>query len=145
MTLSPVDFDFVSSIVRQTSAIVLERDKQYLVESRLLPVAREHGAGTVSGLVQQLRREPMGRLRTVVVEAMTTNETSFFRDLHPFQALSDHVLPELLAARGTQRRLSIWCAAASSGQEPYSIAMLLDDLLASRTGWRVDLIANDIY
>jgi chemotaxis protein methyltransferase CheR len=86
----------------------------------------------------------MGPLRGQVIEAMTTNETSFFRDVHPFQALSDTVLPELMRARATERSLNIWCAAASSGQEPYSIAMLLDDALVGRPGWRVRLLATDI-
>lgn len=144
MSLSPVDFDFVSTLVRQSSAIVLERDKAYLVESRLLPVARELGAGSVEALVEQLRRAPRGPLRSRVVEAMTTNETSFFRDQHPFHALSATVLPELLEARRTTRTLNIWCAAASSGQEPYSIAMLLDEALATTPGWRVRLLATDI-
>ena len=144
MSITQADFDFISSVVRAESAIVLERGKEYLVESRLLPVAKELGHPTIGDLVKQLRGSPMGPLRGQVIEAMTTNETSFFRDVHPFQALSDTVLPELMRARATERSLNIWCAAASSGQEPYSIAMLLDDALVGRPGWRVRLLATDI-
>lgn len=143
-TMSAADFDFISSVVRKDSAIVLERGKEYLVESRLLPLAREAGSVTISALVQELRRSPGSPLRSQVIEAMTTNETSFFRDAHPFTALADTVLPELMEARKAQRSLNIWCGAASSGQEPYSIAMLLADAMATQPGWRARLLATDI-
>lgn len=143
-TMSAADFDFISSVVRKDSAIVLEKGKEYLVESRLLPVARSAGSQTISALVQELRRSPGSPLRTKVIEAMTTNETSFFRDVHPFTALADTVLPELMAKRKAQRSLNIWCGAASSGQEPYSIAMLLGEAFAKEPGWRARLIATDI-
>lgn len=144
MTVTVTDFEFISAMVRAESAIVLERGKEYLVEARLLPVATEAGLASVADLVQQLRLHPTGPLRQDVVEAMTTNETSFFRDAHPFEALSQRVLPELVRARAGERLVKIWCAAASSGQEPYSIAMLLADLLAGHPGWRVRLLATDI-
>jgi chemotaxis protein methyltransferase CheR len=144
MTLNLADFEFVSRLVRQASAIVLEIDKAYLVESRLLPVARQHGHRDIAELVGQLRRQPWGPLRTAVVEAMTTNETSFFRDQYPFEALAEVVLPRLLAARRAERTLNIWCAASSSGQEPYSVAMLLDDAIGRDPGWRVRLVASDL-
>lgn len=144
MTITAADFDFISSVVRAESAIVLEPGKEYLVESRLLPIARESGHPGVAELVQHLRRSPMGPLRGQVIEAMTTNETSFFRDVHPFQAMSDTVLPELMRARHNERALNIWCAASSSGQEPYSIAMLVTDALVGQVGWRTRLLATDI-
>ncbi len=144
MSITPSDFQYVSTMVRQRSAIVLSPGKEYLVESRLLPVARDAGVADVSELIAVLRRCPGGPLPSQVVEAMTTNETSFFRDVHPFTALSTTVLPELLQARAASRRLNVWCAAASSGQEPYSIAMLLDEALAGRPGWQVRLLATDI-
>jgi chemotaxis protein methyltransferase CheR len=144
MTITDADFEYISSVVRAESAIVLERGKEYLVESRLLPVAKESGHAGVAELVHHLRRAPMGPLRGQVIEAMTTNETSFFRDVHPFQALSDTVLPELVEARRCERALNVWCAASSSGQEPYSIAMLLTDALAGQVGWQVRLLATDI-
>jgi chemotaxis protein methyltransferase CheR len=143
-TMSAADFEFISTVVRKDSAIVLERGKEYLVESRLLPVARQSGSASISALVQKLRRSPTSPLRAQVIEAMTTNETSFFRDAHPFTALSDTVIPELMAARRGQRALNIWCAAASSGQEPYSIAMLLADAMAKEPGWRARIVATDI-
>jgi chemotaxis protein methyltransferase CheR len=144
MAITSADFTYIADLVRRGSAIVLEPGKEYLVESRLLPVAREAGTDTIAGLVQQLRREPGEGLRDQVVEAMTTNETSFFRDVHPFTALADTVLPELLEARRAQRRVDVWCAAASSGQEPYSVAMLLDELLGNDSGWQLRVLASDL-
>lgn len=144
MSLAATDFDYISTMVRDRSAIVLERGKEYLIEARLLPLARQRGAGTVAGLVHELRQAPSGPLRDLVVEAMTTNETSFFRDAHPFSALSDHVLPELVRARSGERSLNIWCAACSSGQEPYSIAMLVHDILGADPAWRVRMLATDL-
>lgn len=144
MTITTTDFDYISTLVRSRSAIVLERGKEYLIEARLQPLARERGAGTVAGLVHELRRAPSGPLRDLVVEAMTTNETSFFRDAHPFTALADQVLPDLVRARSGVRALNIWCAACSSGQEPYSIAMLVHDLVGADPGWRVRLLATDL-
>jgi chemotaxis protein methyltransferase CheR len=144
MTIAATDFDFISSLVRERSSIVLEPGKEYLIEARLLPLARERGAGSVADLVSELRRSPMGQLRDKVVEAMTTNETSFFRDAHPFTAMSDHILPDLLRARSGERSINIWSAACSSGQEAYSIAMLIHDLVGADPSWRVRILATDI-
>ena len=144
MTIATVDFDFISTLVRERSAIVLEQGKEYLIEARLLPLARERGTGSVAELVRELRRSPSSALRDLVVEAMTTNETSFFRDVHPFHALSDHILPDLLRARSGDRALNIWSAACSSGQEPYSIAMLINDIIGADPTWKVQLLATDI-
>jgi len=144
MTITATDFDFISNVVRTDSAIVLEPGKEYLVESRLLPLARGRGEGTVASLVGELRRSPSGPLRDLIVEAMTTNETSFFRDVHPFTALAEHVLPDVIRARSNERSLTIWSAACSSGQEPYTIAMLIHDLIGADPSWRVRLLATDI-
>ena len=144
MTITGTDFDFISRMVRDRSAIVLEHGKEYLIEARLLPLARDRGTATVAGLVDELRRAPNGPLRDLIVEAMTTNETSFFRDAHPFGALSDHILPDLVRARSSERSLNIWSAACSSGQEPYSIAMLLQDIIGADPTWRIRLLATDI-
>ena len=144
MTIAATDFDFISSLVRERSAIVLEPGKEYLIEARLLPLARERGAGSVADLVSELRRSPGGQLRDKIVEAMTTNETSFFRDAHPFTAMSDHILPDLLRARSGERSLNIWSAACSSGQEAYSVAMLINDLVGADPSWRVRILATDI-
>jgi chemotaxis protein methyltransferase CheR len=144
MTIAATDFDYISSIVRDSSAIVLEHGKEYLIEARLLTLARTRGTGTVAELVHELRRAPRGPLRDLVVEAMTTNETSFFRDSHPFTALSDHILPDVVRERSGERVMNIWCAACSSGQEPYSIAMLVHDILGADPTWRVRVLATDL-
>lgn len=144
MTITVSDFHYISKLVRDHSAIVLEPGKEYLIESRLLPIVRERGHASIGDLVADLRRAPHAPLRDEVVEAMTTNETSFFRDSHPFHALSEHVLPDLVGRRRTERSLNVWSAACSSGQEPYSLAMTLTDALANEPGWRVRLLATDL-
>ena len=144
MSIAATDFDYISRVVRDRSAIVLERGKEYLIEARLLPLARERGSASIAGLVDELRRTPTGPLRDMVVEAMTTNETSFFRDGHPFTALSQQILPDLVRARSGERRLNLWFAACSSGQEPYSVAMLVHDLLGADPSWHTRLLATDI-
>lgn len=144
MSLSGPDIDFVSSVVRARAAIVLDHSKAYLIESRLVALARERGDASVQDLIRALRANPNGPVRDQVVEAMTTNETSFFRDVHPFKALSDTILPDLLVQRGRERSINIWCAASSSGQEPYTIAMLIQELIGADPSWRVRLLATDI-
>lgn len=144
MSISGADVDFISQVVRQRSAIVLDRSKEHLIESRLQTLTRERGDVSITELVGKLRRAPNGPLRDAVVEAMTTNETSFFRDIHPFRTLQDTILPELLVHRGRERSLSIWCAACSSGQEPYTIAMLIQELIGADPSWRVRLLGTDI-
>lgn len=144
MSISGPDIDFISQVVRQRSAIVLDRSKEYLIESRLQSLVRERGDASISDLVGKLRQSPHGPLRDAVVEAMTTNETSFFRDIHPFRALSETILPDLLVHRGRERSLNIWCAACSSGQEPYTIAMLIQELIGADPSWRVRLLGTDL-
>lgn len=129
MALSPAAFHYVRDLVRAESAISLPDGKEYLVEARLAPVAEREGLSSVAELVDRLVLGKPG-LRDDVVQAMTTNETSFFRDLHPFQALRDVVLPEAIAANGG-RRLRLWSAAASTGQEAYSLAMLVQEHFAA--------------
>ena len=144
MALSPADFQFVSTLVRQRSAIVLEPEKAYLLEARLSPPARNEGFASIDAMVAQMRAQPYNGLHRKVVEAMTTNETSFFRDLHPFEALKTVVIPEVLKHRQADRKLNIWCAASSSGQEPYTIAMTLMDHFPQLAGWQVKILATDI-
>lgn len=144
MSLSPADFQFVSSLVRQRSAIVLEPEKAYLLEARLSPLARAEGFASIEAMITRMRAQPYNGLHRKVVEAMTTNETSFFRDLHPFDALKTVVLPEVMKQRQAERRLSIWCAASSSGQEPYTIAMTLLDHFPQLASWDVKILATDI-
>jgi len=143
--LTRLDFEYVRSLVRRESAIVLDDSKTYLVVSRLLPVARNHGFETVGALISNLQASPHGDLHTLAVEAIATTETSFFRDLHPFIALQDEILPELIQKRSqSSRTLSIWSAGCSSGQEPHSIAMILRDRFANLAGWNLQLNASDL-
>jgi chemotaxis protein methyltransferase CheR len=137
------DFEFLAGFLKTSSGLTLTPDKAYLIESRLQPIAAKHGKGDVAGLITALRSLPSGDLRRDIIEAMTTNETSFFRDTKPFDIFKTEVLTKLIAARSTKKSLRIWCAAASSGQEPYSIAIMLkeDQRLA---GWKVELVATDI-
>jgi len=137
------DFEFVREVVRRGSAIVLEPTKEYLVEARLLPLARSEGLSTIADLVARLRQGDAD-LNRKVIDAMTTNETLFFRDVHPFEALRTTVLPELQTSRATSRKLRIWSAACSTGQEPYTIAMLLREHVADLTSWSVDIVATDL-
>ena len=144
-TMAATDFDYLRQLVRERSAIVLEPGKEYLALSRLEPVARDHGLGSIAELVVLLRAERVpGRLADAVVDAMTTNETSWFRDVHPFDSLRTTVLPDVLARKTASRSLSVWSAACSSGQEPYSIAMVLHDYLADLSSWHVRIHATDL-
>jgi chemotaxis protein methyltransferase CheR len=142
MSLSASDFAYVAGLVRRESAIVLAPGKEYLVEARLLPVARQAGAASVAEFLSDLQRRPDPNGHRSVVDALTTNETSWFRDREPFTALTDTVLPELIASRAGQRSLRIWSAACSSGQEPYSLAMTMQQSLPP--GWRYQIFGTDI-
>jgi chemotaxis protein methyltransferase CheR len=141
--VTPSDYEFLRKFLKDRSGLDLSADKQYLVESRLIPLARKTGLPGLAELVQKLKSGAEA-LAAEVVEAMTTNETFFFRDKVPFDHLKATVLPELLQARASRRSLRIWCAAASTGQEPYSIAMCLKELGATLAGWRVEIVATDL-
>ena len=117
--MTPTDYDYLRKLLKERSGLVLSADKQYLVESRLLPVAHRFGIPGLSELVQKLKVPHSDALVTEVAEAMTTNESFFFRDKLPFDHFRDTIMPALLAARPSQRRIRIWCAACSTGQEPY--------------------------
>ena len=142
--MTPLDYDFLRKLLKERSGLVLSADKQYLVESRLLPVARKAGIAGLAELVQLLKGPNVQSLAVEVVEAMMTNESFFFRDKLPFEHFRDTIIPELLTARANQRRIRIWCAAASTGQEPYSLAMSLKGLSQQVAGWRIDIIATDL-
>jgi chemotaxis protein methyltransferase CheR len=144
-SLSALDFEWVRALVSEHASIVLDNSKTYLVIARLKPLAREHGFGSIGSLIAHLRSTALGELHELAVEAIATTETSFFRDLHPFNALRDEILPGLIEQkRDSTRTLSIWSAACSSGQEPHSIAMILRDRFSSLEGWNLQLIASDI-
>ncbi len=144
MSLSLNDFDFVRTTVLNASAIVLESDKHYLVETRLMGLARRENFPSISALVDKLRNNGDGTLKRKVIDAMTTNETSFFRDIHPFEVLRKHVIPEAISRRAGERHLRIWSAACSSGQEPYGIAMVLREHFPTLKDWRITLLATDL-
>jgi chemotaxis protein methyltransferase CheR len=144
MGLNETDFDYVRRLVYDGSAIVLEPTKTYLAETRLLQLARQEGLASVTELVARMRDSRKDILHRRVVEAMTTNETSFFRDVHPFEALKAEVVPKLIEARGDVRALNVWCAACSTGQEPYTIAMVLREHFPVLSSWNVRILATDL-
>lgn len=144
MELSAADFEFIRKLVRDRSGIVLGDDKRYLIDHRLQPVAERNACRTIAELVVRLRAVAWSDLHRQVVEMMTTNETYFFRDGQPFEALVQVVMPPLIKARGEERRLNIWCAACSTGQEPYSILMVLRDRLPALASWQLKLVATDL-
>ncbi len=141
--MTPADYDYLRKLLKDRSGLVLSADKQYLVESRLTPLARKAGIATLGELVSKLKANNE-RMIVDVVEAMTTNESFFYRDKVPFDHFKDVIMPSLLAARARERRIRIWCAAASTGQEPYSLAMCLKEMKDKVAGWRLDIIATDL-
>lgn len=142
--IRPADFDFVRQFLKREAAIALDDGKEYLVTSRLGPLVRSHGFVDLAALVEALRADPRAALGGDVVDAMTTNETSFFRDVHPFQSFRETILPEVIETRAATKRLRIWCGASSSGQEPYSVAMTIRDHFPALAGWDVTILASDI-
>ena len=141
--MTPTEYEYLRKFLKDNSGLDLSADKQYLIESRLLPLARKAGLSGIAELVQKLQGGSR-QLITDVVEAMTTNETFFFRDKVPFDHFRDHIMPEVIKARAGKRSVRIWCAAGSTGQEPYSLAMCLKEMGAALTGWRIEIIATDL-
>jgi len=142
--VTPLDYDYLRRCLKESSGLVLSADKQYLVESRLLPVARKAGLSGLGDLVQALRHGHDNALMTAVIEAMMTNESFFFRDKVPFELFRATIMPALIAARRASRSIRIWCAAASTGQEPYSLAMCLKAMERELAGWRIDIVATNL-
>jgi chemotaxis protein methyltransferase CheR len=138
------DFHVVRDLLLERSAVVLEAGKEYLVEARLAPIVRERNLNSIGELIAQLRSEPGNGLHRQIVEAMVTTESSFFRDDHPFEALRNVVVPDLINRRRGERRLHIWCAASSTGQEPFSVAILLREHFPELAGWQISLLASDL-
>jgi chemotaxis protein methyltransferase CheR len=141
--VSPSDYDYPRKILKEHSGLDLSADKQYLIESRLLPLSRKSALSGIDELVQKMKGGSAS-ITAQVVEAMTTNETFFFRDKVPFDHFRDSIMPEILQARASRRSVRIWCAAGSTGQEPYSLAMSLKEMGAALAGWRVEIIATDL-
>lgn len=138
------DFELLSNILKERSGLVLSEDKIYLLESRLTPIARKKGMETLDDLINEIRLRRKEDLLREVTDAMTTNESFFFRDNTPFDLFREHVLPGLIESRASSKRIRIWCAAASTGQEPYSLAIILKEMAAKMPGWKIDILGTDI-
>ncbi len=142
--MTPDDFQHMADLVRSRSGLVLNEEKSYLLESRLMPITRKFGMKSLDELIGVVCGKKDPALITEIVEAMTTNESLFFRDGKPFDQLKELVLPRLLTARAATKRIRIWSAASSSGQEPYSIAMVIKEAGAQFAGWNIEIIATDL-
>ena len=143
--MNPSDYEFLSDFLMKASGLNLGEGKAYLLESRLIPVAQSLGLSGIEELVQAIKTMPTPQLKTSIIEAMTTNETLFFRDKKPFDELANLMMPKILEAKKLQRKVRIWCAASSSGQEPYSIAMQLKENIPELSaGWNVEIVATDL-
>lgn len=142
--MTPDDFTLLSTLLKERSGLDLTEDKIYLLESRLTPLARRRGLDSLDELIQEIRVRKPESLILEVTEAMTTNESFFFRDDKPFTIFRETILPQLIEARANKKALRIWCAAASSGQEPYSLGMIIKEFEAKLAGWRIDIVGTDI-
>jgi chemotaxis protein methyltransferase CheR len=143
--ISAEHFELVRRLAYDHAALVLDAGKEYLVEARLAPIAKRRGAASLAALLEKLRLGGEPALVTEVVEALTVNETSFFRDAASFEALRAHVLPELIRARAAQRSLRIWSAASSSGQEAYSLLMTVREHFPQLATWKVEVVGTDVH
>jgi chemotaxis protein methyltransferase CheR len=143
LPVTPLDYEYLRKLLKDQSGLDLSVDKHYLIDSRLLPLSHKNGLPGISELVQKIKG---GAASTVaqVVEAMTTNETFFFRDKTPFDHFRLSVVPEILRARAGRKSMRIWCAAGSTGQEPYSLAMCLKEMGSAIAGWRIEILATDL-
>lgn len=142
--MRPEDFDFLSKFLKERSGLMLTKDKVYLLESRLTPIARKYGHDNLDAFVSKFRMSRDEALAVEVTEAMTTNESFFFRDNTPFDLFKNQVLPAVEKNKGTNKRLRIWCAAASTGQEPYSLAMILREAWHKWGTWNIEIVGTDI-
>ncbi len=142
--MNDFDYKYICDMVRNESAIVLGEGKEYLVQARMQALVSREKLGSIDDLVSGLRKDPSGALSRKVVHAMTTNETSFFRDSHPFESLRKHVIPEIMDRKSGQRKINIWCAAASTGQEPFSIMMIIHEYFPELLNWDLYFLATDL-
>jgi chemotaxis protein methyltransferase CheR len=138
------EFDYLKQVLYERSGLVVTPEKGYLIESRLAPLARRSGLDSVSHFVEKARRTRDETMLKQIIDAMTTNETLFFRDSWPFERLRKSLLPEIMAMTKTSRRIRIWSAACSSGQEPYSLAMTMAEMGTALAGWKIEIVATDI-
>jgi len=142
--MTGADFAFIAQFLKDRSGLIITQDKMYLLETRLTSILRDNNLSSLTALVELLRQPGATKVKDQVVDAMTTNETSFFRDNHPFEALRKSVIPGLIERRAATRSLRIWSAACSTGQEPYSLAMMLKDNFPVLGGWKVEIVATDL-
>jgi len=142
--MNPHDYDYLTTFLSESSGLALGTGKEYLLESRLTPLAQSFGMADLKELILELRNKKDPRLATAVTESMTTNETSFFRDKSPFEDIKTKVLPTLLDSRKSEKTLRIWCAASSTGQEVYSLLMLLHESFPELLNWELEVVASDI-
>jgi chemotaxis protein methyltransferase CheR len=138
------DFTFIAAFLKERSGLIITTDKMYLLETRLGPILRERGLASLSALIDLLRQPGPSPVKDKVVDAMTTNETSFFRDSHPFDTLRKSIIPGLIERRAAIRSLRIWSAACSTGQEPYSLVMMLKDNFPILGNWKIEIVATDL-
>jgi chemotaxis protein methyltransferase CheR len=144
MSITPDEFSYVRNLVSRESAIQIDEGQEYLVEARLGPLVSRFGLNSLSELIAELRSDISGACRQKIVEALTTNETFFFRDVVPFEMLKKFILPELIEKRRAERKLRIWCAGCSTGQEPYSIAIVVREHFPQLSSWDLEILATDI-
>ena len=142
--MTSADFAVIAAFLKDRSGLIITQDKTYLLETRLAAILRDHKLAGLPGLADHLRKPGPSAVKNSVVDAMTTNETSFFRDSHPFDTMRQSVVPGLIERRASTRALRIWSAACSTGQEPYSLAMMLKDNFPILAGWKVEIIATDL-
>ncbi len=142
--MTPAEREYLHKLLKDNSGLVLSGEKDYLVESRLMPIARRNGLSSVSELVGLVKKPGNDAVHKDIVDAMTTNESFFFRDKTPFLHFTETMMPAFLESRANQRRLRIWCAAASTGQEPYSLAICLKEMSHRLAGWRIEILGTDI-
>ncbi len=138
------DFNYIQCFLKEKAGIAIEEDKRYLVESRLTPILKNEGFSNYKDLILKLKFERFGDFHQKVIEAMTTNETSFFRDSHPFESFKNIIIPELIEKKKMERGLNIWSAACSTGQEAYSLAMIINELSHNFYQWDIKIYASDI-
>jgi chemotaxis protein methyltransferase CheR len=142
--MKPEDFEVFEKLLKEISGLVISQDKVYLLESRLRPLIEKNGLNDMSDLAAKVRMDKQGEVAWSVVEAMTTNETSFFRDTRPFDIFKETVIPEVMKNKGADKKIRIWSAACSSGQEPYSLAMIIKESGWEVQGWNFEITATDI-
>jgi chemotaxis protein methyltransferase CheR len=142
--MTSAEFAVIAAFLKERSGLIITQDKTYLLETRLAAILREHNIAGLAALAEHLRQPGANAVKGKVVDAMTTNETSFFRDNHPFDTLRQSVIPGLIERRAATRSLRIWSAACSTGQEPYSLAMMMKDNFPILAGWKVEIVATDL-